>query len=223
MMTEKLLEIWRQADAVCFDVDSTLIRVEGIDELAKVCGAAAEVAQLTRQAMGGSMTFRESLSKRLDIIQPSLQQIEEFRAAHSPESLLTPDIEKLIKLLFQRDVQVYLVSGGFREVIEPLAEYLGIPSEHIFANRMFFTDDGKYRGFDESEPTSSSGGKPIVVAQLKRKHNRVVMVGDGATDMEASPPADLFIGFGGNVVREKVKEGAPWFVHSFQELISELT
>ena len=67
------------------------------------------------------------------------------------------------------------------------------------------------------------------------------MVGDGATDMEASPPAvslppphspqppnplpplqDLFIGFGGNVVREKVKEGAPWFVFTFQDLIAEL-
>ena len=72
------------------------------------------------------------------------------------------------------------------------------------------------------------------------------MIGDGATDMEASPPAvshtlahththtpshshtltylpqDLFIGFGGNVAREKVKEGATWFVYNFQELISEL-
>lgn len=45
------------------------------------------------------------------------------------------------------------------------------------------------------------------------------MVGDGVTDMEARPPAAIFIGFGGNVVREKVKAGADWFVTDFQELI----
>jgi len=48
------------------------------------------------------------------------------------------------------------------------------------------------------------------------------MIGDGATDMEASPPADAFIGFGGNVVREKVKNGAKWFVNSFDKLLEEL-
>jgi len=50
----------------------------------------------------------------------------------------------------------------------------------------------------------------------------LVMVGDGATDMEASPPADAFIGFGGNQVRPAVKQNAKWFVRSFQELIDEL-
>jgi phosphoserine phosphatase len=48
------------------------------------------------------------------------------------------------------------------------------------------------------------------------------MVGDGATDLEASPPADIFIGFGGNQVREAVKNRADWFVYSFKELIDEL-
>ena len=48
------------------------------------------------------------------------------------------------------------------------------------------------------------------------------MIGDGATDMEARPPADAFIGFGGVVVREKVKQGADWFVTDMQELINEL-
>ena len=48
------------------------------------------------------------------------------------------------------------------------------------------------------------------------------MIGDGATDLESCPPADGFIGFGGNVIREKVKLNSPWFVHDFQELIDEL-
>jgi len=83
---------------------------------------------------------------------------------------------------------------------------------------------GEYAGFDENQPTSRSQGKPKVCGMLKSKHGykNLVMIGDGATDMEASPPADAFIGFGGNVVREKVKNGAKWFVNSFDELIQEL-
>jgi phosphoserine phosphatase len=49
------------------------------------------------------------------------------------------------------------------------------------------------------------------------------MVGDGATDAEACPPADAFIGFGGNQVREAVKKSAPWYVYDFQELIDEIS
>ena len=55
---------------------------------------------------------------------------------------------------------------------------------------------GDYAGFDESEPTSKSGGKAQVIEQLKKKHgyNKVVMIGDGMTDAEACPPADAFTG-----------------------------
>ncbi len=65
-----------------------------------------------------------------------------------------------------------------------------------------FLLEGQYSGFDESQPTSDSGGKGAVCGLLKSRFGfqRLVMVGDGATDMEASPPADAFIGFGGNQV-----------------------
>ncbi len=67
---------------VCFDVDSTVIREEGIDELAKFCGKGHEVARLTKEAMKGSMTFQEALRLRLNIIKPSQKQIRDFLKAH---------------------------------------------------------------------------------------------------------------------------------------------
>lgn len=67
-------------DVVCFDVDSTVIQEEGIDELAEFCGKGQEVANLTKEAMGGSMTFQEALRRRLDIIKPTQAQIKEFLA-----------------------------------------------------------------------------------------------------------------------------------------------
>ena len=49
-----------------------------------------------------------------------------------------------MRLLFHRGVEVYMITGGFRDVIEPLADYLGIPRDHVFANKLFFKEDGKF-------------------------------------------------------------------------------
>jgi phosphoserine phosphatase len=103
-------------------------------------------------------------------------------------------------------------------MINPVAEALQIPLHRVYANNLIFKDDGSFQGFDETEPTSRDGGKPSVIQSLKDAHGYdiVVMVGDGATDMQARPPADAFIGFGGIVVRESVKAGSDWFVTDFQ-------
>ncbi|XP_052753246.1 phosphoserine phosphatase isoform X1 [Galleria mellonella] len=220
---QSVQEIFRTADCVCFDVDSTVIQDEGIDELANFCGKGDEVKRLTAEAMGGNMTFQEALKKRLDIIRPSVSQVQDFLDKFPVR--LTPGISQLVKALQERGVTVYLVSGGFRSLIEPVAEKLGIPSSHIFANRLKFYFNGEYAGFDENEPTSRSGGKGLVIRRLKEQHGyqRLIMIGDGATDAEACPPADGFIGFGGNVTREEVRKKASWYVTDFQELVQNLT
>lgn len=92
--TKRILEakeIIRSADIICFDVDSTVIKEEGIDELAEFCGKGQEVANLTREAMGGSMTFQEALRRRLDIIKPSQRQIRDF--LKQKPSTLSPGIK----------------------------------------------------------------------------------------------------------------------------------
>lgn len=104
-------------------------------------------------------------------------------------------------------------------MIEPVASQLCIPYHRIYANNLLFSaEDGSFAGFDDQEPTSRDGGKPAVVKLLKEAHGykTVVMVGDGVTDMQAKPPASLFIGFGGVVVREKVQQGADWYIQDFQ-------
>lgn len=84
-------EIIKRSQVVCFDVDSTVIREEGIDELAKFCGKGQEVARLTKEAMKGSMTFQEALRLRLNIIRPTQKQIRDFLKAHP--STLSPGIK----------------------------------------------------------------------------------------------------------------------------------
>merc|ERR1719353_528855 len=140
---------------------------------------------------------------------------------------LTPGVAELIDKLHERGQAVYFVSGGFRQMIEPVAAQVNVRKDQIFANTLLFNDDGSFKSHLDSEPTSRAGGKAKVVADLKAKHGykTVVMVGDGATDMEARDipgGADSFIGFGGIAVREKVEKGADWFVLDFKDMIAEL-
>jgi len=206
------------ADAVCFDVDSTVIDEEGIDILAEYLGKGEEVAELTKQAMDGDTKFQDALQMRLDLMKPSKLQIETL-LNEQPLSL-TNGVAALVKNLHEKNVDVWLVSGGFRIMIEPVAEELNIPISNIVANHIFFDDNGEYQGFDEDEPTSRDMGKPKALEQIRteNRYKTIVMIGDGATDAQAKPPAAAFIGFGGVVEREAVKEKADWFVTSFDDL-----
>lgn len=80
--------------------------------------------------------------------------------------------------------------------------------------------DGSYAGFDTSAPTSRSGGKAAVVSLLRDEHwyKLIAMVGDGVTDLEARPPADVFVGFGGIVTRPVVRDNADWWVTDFADV-----
>lgn len=215
-------DVWQNAEAVCFDVDSTVCTDEAIDELAAFIGVGDEVAACTHSAMNGNVSFREALQMRLDIMKPSYEQLETYALTHTP--LLTHGIRELVDSLHKRSVDVYLVSGGFRRLIKPVADLLKIDHDRIFANEILFDDYGNYDGFDDTEPTSASGSKSVgkagVCGLLKRKmgYKTLVMVGDGATDAEACPPADAFIGFGGNQARENVRRLAGWYVYDFKTL-----
>jgi len=215
-------EAIRNADAVCFDVDSTVVKTEGIDLLAACFGVYDQVAELTKTAMEGNVKFQDAMAQRLAIMKPTVEGVEKCLAKEKPR--FTKGMKQLVARLQERDVDIYLVSGGFTVMIEPIAEILKIPKENIYANTILFDDDGNYKDFDRSAPTSKSGGKPAVVAQLKKAkgYKTVVMIGDGATDMDARPPASAFIGYGGVQVRPKVKAGADWFVTSWRELMKEL-
>ncbi|XP_031498545.1 phosphoserine phosphatase, chloroplastic-like [Nymphaea colorata] len=221
---QEVLKIVRSADAVCFDVDSTVCIDEGIDELANFCGAGEAVAELTKRAMGGSVSLQEALSARLNIFKPSLAQLNDFLSKRPPR--LSPGIPEVVKKLKDMKVDVYLVSGGFRQMIKPVAAFLGIPPENIYANQLLFGSAGEFAGFDPEEPTSKTGGKAVAVEMIKKiqGYKVVVMVGDGATDLEArrEGSADLFICYGGAQLRQNVAGRADWLIFNFDDLLEAL-
>ena len=102
--------------------------------------------------------------------------------------------------------KIAIVSGGFTQAIRPLADFLGI--DRVEAVTLLFHSDGSYAGFDESCPTCKSKGKNVVARRLRAEHRAdlVVMVGDGASDLEVKGDADIVVGFGRYAQRPKVVE-----------------
>ncbi|KAL3515720.1 hypothetical protein ACH5RR_022622 [Cinchona calisaya] len=222
--SKEVLEVWQNTHAVCFDVDSTVCLDEGIDELAEFCGAGKAVAEWTARAMSGSVPFEDALAARLSLFNPSLSQVQDFLEKRPPR--ISPGIDELVKKLKAKNINVYLISGGFRQMINPVASILGIPVIHIFANQLLFGSSGEFLGFDRNEPTSRSGGKATAVQQLRKAcgYRSLVMIGDGATDLEARKPggADLFICYAGVQLRQAVAAKADWLVFNFKDLINAL-
>lgn len=205
-----------------FDCDSTLSAIEGIDELGRVRGPEvfARVEAMTNDAMDGRMPVEAVFGRRLEIIQPTRAHVEAVGRRYI--ETIEPTAVATITEARRRGWTVLIISGGFRPAIRPLADLLGIAQ--IEAVDLYFDAAGTYTGFDREYPTTRSGGKPEVIRRLKTElaPSRIVMVGDGASDLETQPVVDLFVGFGRYVARERVKREAKAFVTSLAEILALL-
>ncbi len=201
------------------DCDSTLSSIEGIDELGRLRGPATfkAVEDMTNAAMNGGTPMEAIFAKHLDIIKPTAAEL----AAIGAQYIATVEPTALASLAKLRAAgwRIAIVSGGFTQAIRPLADFLGI--DRVEAVTLKFHADGSYAGFDDSCPTCKTKGKNVVARRLRAEHQatHVVMVGDGASDLEVKGDADMVIGFGRYVQRPKVVAGADKFVRSLEELV----
>jgi len=201
------------------DCDSTLSSIEGIDELGRLRGPTTfkAVEDMTNAAMNGGTPMEAIFAKRLDIIKPTAAEL----AAIGAQYIATVEPTALASLAKLRAAgwKIAIVSGGFTQAIRPLADFLGI--DRVEAVTLKFHTDGSYAGFDDSCPTCKTKGKNVVARRLRAEHQatHVVMVGDGASDLEVKGDADVVVGFGRYVQRPKVVAGADKFVRSLEELV----
>ncbi len=200
------------------DCDSTLCAIEGVDELAALRGPEVEkqVIALTNQAMDGSIPINDVFGRRLDLIQPTREMCEQVGQMYIER--LSPQADKIIAQLQKQSWEVIIISGGFTQVIEPLAAKLKIQT--IFAVDLKFNKDGTYQGFEQKAPTARNGGKPDIIENFLRNKpsSKTVMMGDGVSDLETKTIVDLFIGYGGIITRQAVKTDAKAFINNFEEL-----
>lgn len=190
----------RARHLVVLDADSTLFRGEVVDLLAERAGCAAEVEALTREAMAGSLDFEQSLRQRVALFAGLdagiLQQI-----TNSVE--LAPGARTLVRTLTRLGYAVAVVSGGFEQVVAPIAAGIGI--DQVAANSLGIVDGvltGSLRG-----PVIDRAGKAEALAGFARANNvplaQTIAVGDGANDVDMLTAAGLGIAFNAKpVVRD---------------------
>ncbi len=207
------------ARLICFDCDSTLSAIEGVDELARLRGPEcfAAVEAMTNEAMEGKIPLDAVFSRRLDLIRPTKAEAAAVGRLYIEH--IEPTARETVMSLKVAGWTPVILSGGYTQAIEPLAVFLGIA--RIEAVALEFDRMGGYLGFDEGHPAGRRGGKPEIIRRLKTELSprRTVMVGDGASDLETSEEVDLFVGFGGYAGRPKVRAGAHAFIHSLSELL----
>lgn len=199
------------------DCDSTLSTIEGIDELARARGdeVFSKVVDLTNAAMNGEVPIHEVFPRRMEMIRPDRALCDEIAARYV--ETVVPGAREFVAELKADGWLPVVLSGGFAPLIVPLARMLGI--EHVEAVPIHFNEDGSYAGYATDYPTTRNLGKNEVIRSWKRAMlpERVVMIGDGVSDLETKPDVDLFVGFGGVVAREPVENGCDFWLADMLE------
>jgi phosphoserine phosphatase len=192
---------------VIFDCDSTLSTIEGIEELAR--DHRAEVEALTEEAMRGSLPLEQVYGRRLELVRPPRSRVLALGQRYI--ETLVPDAIETVAALRAEGIDVRVISGGLKPAVLAVARKLGIADQAVAAVDLYFGPDGGYAGFEEGSPLATSGGKRRVIEswQLDRP---VLMVGDGATDLEARPVVDGFAAFAGVVYRAPVVAAADYVI-----------
>ena len=209
-----------------FDFDSTLVQFETLEALADLALAGdptaasvrAQIAALTDQAMAGEIDFGHALRQRLALLPLTREQVEAL--ADRAVAALTPSVKRNIEFFEKNAGDILIISGGFREVIAPVARYLGVAPDRVLCNDLLYDGAGRVVGVDDTNPLSRENGKPKTIQALNLT-GPVVMVGDGWNDAEVKlgGAADRFYAFTEVVRRERVVEAADAEAASLDEVL----
>ena len=210
------------------DFDSTFIKVETIDELAKLSlqndpnsdKKINLISDITNKAMSGDISFSEALEKRLEIL--SLNQNDIISITENISNLISDSFLINKKIIQSISDSIWILSGGFKEIIIPIVEQFGISSNHVLANS-FIYDENQIVGCDKDNNLFKDKGKIKAISNLNIK-NDIIMIGDGFTDYEVyrDGPAKVFICYTENISRKSITEVADYKANNFNEIINIL-
>ena len=178
---------------ICFDMDSTLIQTECIDELAERNGVGAEVRAITESAMRGEIDFKESFTRRVALLKGLDVSVMQDIAEHLP---MTEGVDRLMSVLKTCGYKIAILSGGFTYFGEYLQRRYGI--DYVYANELEIGEDGKLTGRYVGEVVDGHRKAELLklIAQVEKVNlAQTIAVGDGANDLPMISEAGLGIAF----------------------------
>jgi len=213
-----------------FDFDSTFIQVEALDVLCEQIyqnnpagvQVLKEIQYLTNLGMEGKLSLKESLTRRLHLLQANREHLGGLI------STLHQKVSASVirnKAFFQQHAEnIYIISNGFKEIIVPIVQEYGIKPGHVLANTFRFDQAGAIIGFDETDELCENKGKVLKIRSLKLEGD-VIMIGDGYTDYETleGGAATKFYAYTENVSRAVVIEKADRLAPSLDEILYDLS
>ena len=183
----------RMRRLICFDMDSTLIQTECIDELAERAGVGAEVKAITESAMRGEIDFKESFKRRVALLKGLDASVMEDIAQNMP---ITEGVDRLMSVLKRCGYKIAILSGGFTYFGEFLQRKYGI--DYVYANELEIDEDGRLTGRYLGEIVDGNRKAELLklIAQVEKVNlAQTIAVGDGANDLQMLGEAGLGIAF----------------------------
>lgn len=183
----------RMRRLICFDMDSTLIQTECIDELAERAGVGDKVREITERAMRGEIDFRESFKERVALLKGLDVSVMKDIAEKLP---ITEGVERLMAVLKRYGYKIAILSGGFTYFGEYLQRKFGI--DYMYANELEVDDDGKLTGKYLGDIVDGKRKAELLklIAQVEKVNlAQTIAVGDGANDLPMISEAGLGIAF----------------------------
>ena len=183
----------RMRRLICFDMDSTLIQTECIDELAKRAGVGDQVSAITASAMRGEIDFKESFTRRVALLKGLDSSVMRDIAEHLP---ITEGVDKVMKVLKTSGYKIAILSGGFTYFGQYMQRKYGI--DYVYANELEIGEDGKLTGRYVGEIVDGHRKAELLklIAQVEKINlAQTIAVGDGANDLPMINESGLGIAF----------------------------
>ena len=183
----------RMRRLICFDMDSTLIQTECIDELAKRAGVGDQVSAITASAMRGEIDFKESFTRRVALLKGLDASVMQDIAEHLP---ITEGVDKVMKVLKTSGYKIAILSGGFTYFGQYMQRKYGI--DYVYANELEIGEDGKLTGHYVGEIVDGHRKAELLklIAQVEKINlAQTIAVGDGANDLPMINEAGRGIAF----------------------------